>query len=148
MYLIIIGIQGDSYSFINILTSGRFRSQKALDNKILSHTSKIGKNYHIGFFTISKCHSSLNYSTLRPMYNKCHECHNRRNNCCFRENIGITYKVRFSFILTTMPDSWFQRKKNVIYLQFLKVIVGTYTIQHALSSTILTLEPRHFCKSV
>jgi hypothetical protein len=82
------------------------------------------------------------------MYNKCHECHNRRNNCCFRENIGITYKVRFSFILTTMPDSWFQRKKNFIYLQFLKVIVGTYTIQHALSSTILTLEPRHFCKSV
>jgi hypothetical protein len=148
MYLIIIGIQGDSYSFINILTSGRFRSQKALDNKILSHTSKIGKNYHIGFFTISNGHSSLNYSTLRPMYNKCHECHNRRNNCCFRENIGITYKVRFSFILTTMPDSWFQRKKNVIYLQFLKVIVGTYTIQHALSSTILTLEPRHFCKSV
>jgi hypothetical protein len=47
-----------------------------------------------------------------------------------------------------MPDSWFQRKKNFIYLQFLKVIVGTYTIQHALSSTILTLEPRHFCKSV
>jgi hypothetical protein len=45
-------IQGDSYSFINVLTSGRFRSQKALDNKILSHTSKIGKNYHIGFFTI------------------------------------------------------------------------------------------------
>jgi hypothetical protein len=30
-------IQGDSYSFINILTSGRFPSQKALDNKILSH---------------------------------------------------------------------------------------------------------------
>jgi hypothetical protein len=56
-------IQGVSYSFINILTSGRFRSQKALDNKILSHTSKIGKNYHIAFFTISKCHSSLNYST-------------------------------------------------------------------------------------
>jgi hypothetical protein len=70
-------VQGDSYSFINILTSGRFRSQKALDNKILSHTSKIGKNYHIGFFIISKCYSSLNYSTLRPMYNKCHECHNR-----------------------------------------------------------------------
>jgi hypothetical protein len=116
----------DFVESINILTSGRFRSQKALDNKILSHTSKIGKNYHIGFFTISKCHSSLNYSTLRPMYNKCHECHNRRNNCCFRENIGITYKVRFSFILTTMPDSWFQRKKNFIYLQFLKVIVGRY----------------------
>jgi hypothetical protein len=77
MYLIVIGIQGDSYSFINILISGRFRSQKALDNKILSHTSKIGKNYNIGFFTIGKCHSSLNYSTLRPMYNKCHECHNR-----------------------------------------------------------------------
>jgi hypothetical protein len=32
------------------------------------------------------------------------------NNCCFRENIGITYKVRFNFTLTTMPDS----------LQFLK----------------------------
>jgi uncharacterized membrane protein YkgB len=62
--------------------------------------------------------------------------------------VHITYKVRFSFILTTMPDSWFQRKKHFIYLQFLKVIVGTYTIQHALSSTILTLEPRHFCKSV
>jgi hypothetical protein len=30
-------IQGDSYSSINILTSGRFRSQKALDKKILSH---------------------------------------------------------------------------------------------------------------
>jgi hypothetical protein len=44
-------IQGDSYSFINILTSGRFRSQKTLDNKILSQTSKIGKNYHIGFFS-------------------------------------------------------------------------------------------------
>jgi hypothetical protein len=27
-------LQGDSYSFINILTSGRFRSEKALDNKI------------------------------------------------------------------------------------------------------------------
>jgi hypothetical protein len=70
-------IQGDSYSLINILTSGRFPSQKALDNEILNRTLKIGKNYHIGFFTISKCHSSLNYSTLRPMYNKCHECHNR-----------------------------------------------------------------------
>jgi hypothetical protein len=34
-------IQGDSYSLINILTSGRFRSQKALDNKILNYTSKI-----------------------------------------------------------------------------------------------------------
>jgi hypothetical protein len=34
-------IQGDAYSFINILTSGRFRSQKALDNKILNHTSTI-----------------------------------------------------------------------------------------------------------
>jgi hypothetical protein len=45
-------VQGDSYGFINILTSGRFRSQKALNNKILSHTSKIDKNYHIGFFTI------------------------------------------------------------------------------------------------
>jgi hypothetical protein len=33
-----ISIQGDSYSFINILTSGRFWSQKALDNKILSHS--------------------------------------------------------------------------------------------------------------
>jgi hypothetical protein len=33
--------QGDSYSLINILTSGRFRSQKALDNKILNYTSKI-----------------------------------------------------------------------------------------------------------
>jgi hypothetical protein len=73
----ICNIQGDSYSFINILTSGRFRSQKALDNKILSHTLKVGKNYHIGFFTISKCHSSLNYSTCITMYNKCHECHNR-----------------------------------------------------------------------
>jgi hypothetical protein len=75
--LIFWNIQGDLYSFLNILTSGRFRTQKALDNKILSHTSKIGNNYHIGFFAISKCHSSLNYSTLRLMYNKCHECHNR-----------------------------------------------------------------------
>jgi hypothetical protein len=95
-------IQGDSYSFINILTSGRFRSHKALNNKILSH---------IGFF---KCHSSLNYSTLRPMYNKCHECHTHNRSkqccqCCHREMIGITYKVRFSFILTTMPDTLFQR---------------------------------------
>jgi hypothetical protein len=31
-------IQGDSYSFIHILTIGRFRSQKALNNKILIHT--------------------------------------------------------------------------------------------------------------
>jgi hypothetical protein len=45
-----IGIQGDSYSFINILTSGRFRSQKALDNKILSHTSKIGQKLPYRFF--------------------------------------------------------------------------------------------------
>jgi hypothetical protein len=74
---IYIYIQGDSYSFINILTSGRFRSQKALDNKILTHTSKIGKNYHISFFTISKCHYTLIYSTLRRLYNKCHKCHNR-----------------------------------------------------------------------
>jgi hypothetical protein len=54
-------IQADLYSFIHILTSGRFRSQKDLNNKILSHTSKIGKNYHIGLFTIIKCHSSLIY---------------------------------------------------------------------------------------
>jgi hypothetical protein len=35
---VLYNIQGDLYSFINILTSGRLRSQKALDNKILSHT--------------------------------------------------------------------------------------------------------------
>jgi hypothetical protein len=92
-------VQGDSYSFINILTNGRFRSQ----NKILSYASKIGKNYHIGFFTISKCHSSLNYSTLRPMYNKCHECHNRSKQMLLYRKYW-DYKVRFSFILTTMPD--------------------------------------------
>jgi hypothetical protein len=86
-----VHIQGDSYGFINILTSGRFRSPKALDNTILGHTSKIGKNYHIGFFTISKCHSSLNYSTLHPIINVIIEA----NNYCYRENIGI---IKFALV--------------------------------------------------
>jgi hypothetical protein len=36
-------IQGDSYSFVHILTSasGRFRSQKALDNKTIVAIEKI-----------------------------------------------------------------------------------------------------------
>jgi hypothetical protein len=36
-------IQGDSYCCINILTSGRFRSQKILDNKILCIHQKLAK---------------------------------------------------------------------------------------------------------
>jgi hypothetical protein len=84
-------IQGDSYSFVHILTSGRFRSQKALDNK------KIGKNYHIGFFTISKCHSSLTYSTLRQCIPNVMNVIIEANNCCYRENIGIIKVVLVSF---------------------------------------------------
>jgi hypothetical protein len=47
----IISIQGDSYSFIkgSIVS---IVSPKALDNKILSHTSKIGTNYHISVFSL------------------------------------------------------------------------------------------------
>jgi hypothetical protein len=73
-----VSIQGDSYNFIHNLTSGRFRSQKALNNKLVSHTSKIGKNYHIGLIgQYLKMPFFLNlliiYSTLHPMYNKCHD---------------------------------------------------------------------------
>jgi hypothetical protein len=42
------------------------------------------------------------------------------NNCCYRENIGTYYKVRFSCILTKMPDSLFQRKIFSFKLNFLK----------------------------
>jgi hypothetical protein len=91
----ICNIQGDSYSFINILTSGRFRSQKALDNTILSHTSKIGKNYHICFFTISKCHSSLNYSLYVQCITNVMNVIIEANNCCYRENICI---IKFALV--------------------------------------------------
>jgi hypothetical protein len=57
------------------------------------------------------------------------------NNCCNRETIGI---IKFALV------SFWQQCLTVCF----NVKYFHLTLQHALSSTIITLEPRHFCKSV
>jgi hypothetical protein len=83
-------------SFIHILTSGRFRSQKAFNDKILSHTSKTGKNDHIGLFTMIVFFANLLiiYSTL---YNRCHECHNRSKQLLIEKTLVLLKVALVSF---------------------------------------------------